>query len=88
MHNIPAEAHIRALTNSDRGHIAAMRSSIPFCLCVVSTIAQAQVEPQDTLRGIDLPDAQVMGTRPDMSRLAPVQGTYLFAGRKSEVIAL
>ena len=65
-----------------------MRSSIPFCLCVVSTIAQAQVEPQDTLRGIDLPDAQVMGTRPDMSRLAPVQGTYLFAGRKSEVIAL
>jgi len=60
---------------------------IMWCMSVSSLHAQI---PEDTLQTLIIREITVEGTRiqPDMRRLAQIQGTYIYSGKKSEVIQL
>jgi len=56
-----------------------------ICISTSTLIAQSYA---DTIQRVDIKEITIQGSRiqPDIQRLAPVKGTYIHSGKKSEVI--
>ena len=65
-----------------------LKSISLLCLWGIGYSVQAQSAPRDTAQPIQLKEISVRAQRQNLERLPAIQNTYLWSGKKSEVIQL